>query len=128
MTEHEAVICWVFDPAARQILLVEHRVFRWSCPGGHVEAGESLAEAAVRELREETGIVAAEPGPPVVVTRNDRCPRDGNAYDVLHHLRFEVAAGRLLGEPGQAIGWFDWDALPAPRVADLDVLLPRIRG
>lgn len=30
--------------------------FRWSVPGGHVEVGETLYEAAVRETLEETGV------------------------------------------------------------------------
>ncbi len=30
----------------------------WSIPKGHVEQGESMAEAAMREVREETGLVA----------------------------------------------------------------------
>ncbi len=40
------------------LLIATHEGGRWSLPKGHVEEGESEAEAAVREVREETGIDA----------------------------------------------------------------------
>ena len=70
------------------------RVF--SLPGGLVEPGETLAEAALRELREEVGIEARITGVVGPVEIIDRDP-DGR---VRHH--FVVVAHRaewLAGEP-----------------------------
>jgi len=44
-----------------KVLLVKRRnppsANKWSLPGGHVEPGEGILEAAVRELEEETGVI-----------------------------------------------------------------------
>ena len=32
-----AAIAWVLTPDRAQLLLVDHRTYGWSCPGGHVE-------------------------------------------------------------------------------------------
>ncbi len=49
----------VVNPHYDQVLLIDHvKSGLWLFPGGHVDAGETLAETAIREVREETGIDA----------------------------------------------------------------------
>lgn len=51
----------VFDKEGR-ILLVKHTyVPGWYFPGGAVDRGETVKGAAIRELKEEAGIIAADP-------------------------------------------------------------------
>jgi ADP-ribose pyrophosphatase YjhB (NUDIX family) len=48
---------------AGEVLLLQRRTGEWVLPKGHIEEGESKADAAVREVQEETGLAveAIEP-------------------------------------------------------------------
>jgi 8-oxo-dGTP pyrophosphatase MutT (NUDIX family) len=45
------------------LLLIRDPYGKWGFPKGHVENGESSLEAALREVREETGLTRLDSGP-----------------------------------------------------------------
>lgn len=51
----DVVYALLFDEDTNKILMVFNRNGTWSLPGGAVEAGETLQEATIREVKEETG-------------------------------------------------------------------------
>lgn len=52
-----AVSAFVRDPAGRLLMIRRTDNDLYAIPGGAQEPGETLAEAVVREVREETGII-----------------------------------------------------------------------
>jgi len=60
---------------------------KWSVPGGHLELGEGIYEAAVRELMEETGIRGRPLG---VVGVSELIERDGEGRVLYHYVLVDV--------------------------------------
>lgn len=78
---------------------------QWSIPGGAVMLGETLREAVVREIREETHLEVEVVG---LVKVLDRIFRDSAGRVAYHYV---LADFLCLARPGEAIG--DSDALEA---------------
>jgi ADP-ribose pyrophosphatase YjhB (NUDIX family) len=58
-TTRPATVCAVVSDGDDRILLQRRRDNgEWALPGGHVEEGETIAEAALREIHEETACTA----------------------------------------------------------------------
>jgi len=97
------------------VLHRHRRLGRWMQPGGHVEPGESPAEAARRESEEETGLALAHgPGGPRLVHVDVHEAADGHTHLDLRFL--------LLGSdddpappPGESpdARWCAWDEAEA---------------
>ena len=68
---------------------------QWSIPGGCVELGETLQEAAEREITEETGIIIQAKKP---IYTFDVIERDENGYIRFHYVIVDLAADYVSGE------------------------------
>ena len=68
----------------------------WAVPGGRVELGETLAEAAEREVHEETG-VRVRAGEPV--WSFDSVVRDAEGRITFHYVIVDLLADYVAGEP-----------------------------
>lgn len=98
---------------AGRVLLTQREDFEvWCLPGGHVEPGESAEAAALREVREETGLV-------VELTRHvgtyERPRWRNGLYRIVVYAARPVG-GALVAQPEEvvALDYFPPVALPRP--------------
>lgn len=100
-----------------QVLLVRRAnppdAGRWGFPGGKIERGETLAQAALRELKEETGISATEPR---IFTALDAFDH-GPGGDLRRHFILVAALCRwtagepVAGDDALEARWIDLDSI-----------------
>jgi 8-oxo-dGTP diphosphatase len=86
------VVCLKDD----QVLLIRRgkapRLGEWTLPGGRIEPGERAVDAALRELREETGVEAEITG--LIDVVDGLFPEAG-----MHYVLIDYAARWQSGEP-----------------------------
>lgn len=117
----------VIDGEGRIFLVKHSYVSGWHLPGGGVEAGETLVEAAARELREEGNIELTAPPRLHGIFFNSRASRRD------HVALFVVSAFRQVAAPVPdreivAHGFFAADALPNDTTAATRARIVEVLG
>lgn len=107
------IVLWRQGAAGREVLLIERKrppfAGRWALPGGFVEPEERLEHAALRELREETGVAEVELRQLAAFGAPGRDPR-GWTVSVVFYGRWppERASGIVAGDDAAKAAWWPW--------------------
>ncbi len=103
----------IVEDEHKRVLLVRHSYLKgWYLPGGGVDNGETLEEAACREVREEAGVAARNRPALLNIYLNEEAM--GRDHVGLYHLSDWSAAENFLS-PNTEIAeaaFFALDALP----------------
>lgn len=93
---------------------------QWSIPGGVLEIGELVRDAAVREAREETGLTVE---PVELLGVYDRVLRDTELRVQYHYVLIDFLCRRVAGDLAAAsdaadVRWFTREKLPELNLAE----------
>ncbi|MFJ6783847.1 NUDIX domain-containing protein [Streptomyces yangpuensis] len=91
----------------------------WHLPSGHLDPGEDMVAAVIREAREETGVLIAAEDVAVAVTVHHHPPTGSRSrIGVFFEVRQWSGEPQVM-EPDRCDGmdWYSLDALPEPMVA-----------
>lgn len=92
----------------------KHGEGTWCPPGGHLEYGESFEQAAVRETKEETGMLIDENQTTVAGVTNDFFAESGKHYITVHLIVKNIDGNPQVCEPDKCAEWhwFSLEKLP----------------
>ena len=104
----------VRDGAGRLLLVKrghDPEAGKWSLPGGRIEPGETDAQALVREMREETGLIVL-PGP--LLGAVDRPGPGGSVLDIRDYAATVTGGTLAAGDDAADARWVT--AVDVPRL------------
>jgi 8-oxo-dGTP diphosphatase len=99
---------------------------KWALPGGFVDENERLADAARRELKEETGVDQADLEQLHTFGDPGRDPRGWTVSVAYLALVTPNQLKPVAGDDAAAVGWFPLDKLP-PLAFDHADIVARVR-
>ncbi len=124
MFEWETSVMVIRDPAGRVLLVHQnYGLHLYGLPGGKVEDGEEPEQAAIREVREETGLIVTAAG--LLGIEDLVYPGSGRRYRA-----YAFRCGLMRGEPAvqmpheiSSVDWHDIGSLPSPLTPSAAVFL-----
>lgn len=129
--EHTLILigamCVVRDGSGRVLLIRRSDNGAWALPAGSIELGETMRDCAIREVREETGLVALSVTPFGLYSRSGSTP---NMYGHLYQTitlacridEYEGTLARVTEESTDA-GFFAPDEFPDGTRPSVEILL-----
>lgn len=112
----------VLDGEGRVLLGRRSDTGTWALPGGIIDPGEEPADAAVREIFEETGVIAVPEALSAVTVSGPITYRNGDMVqylEVLFRCRAVGGSARVNDSESVEVGWHALDTLAD--LADLEV-------